>query len=98
MCVLDSAEGAAHATTGGICQTGHLQIGRRVCYRQRMAEAIKHDERAEDGQVHSRMRSYVTTEAEYRAHVQRGRASGQTGPNRDFETVDAEIRLSLQAA
>ena len=62
-------------------------------------QAIHDDEveLAEDAQMHPRMRSYVTTDAEFRAHVQRGLASGEIGPNRDFATIDTEIRKSLLA-
>jgi hypothetical protein len=54
-------------------------------------------EQLENMQVHPRVRSYVTTDAEFRAHVQRGFAAGEAGPNRDFAVIDAEISRSLQA-
>jgi hypothetical protein len=37
----------------------------------------------------------VISDAEFRAAVQRGIDSAKAGPNRDFSTIDAEIRRSL---
>jgi hypothetical protein len=59
---------------------------------------IHHDgeaEQSEDRQIHPGIRSYVISDAEFRAAVQRGIDSAKAGPNRDFSTIDAEIRRSL---
>lgn len=62
-----------------------------------MAEqAIQPDEQAEDAKVHSGIRSHVTGDEEFRAHVQRGRASAEAGPNRSLESVDREVQRLLQ--
>jgi hypothetical protein len=66
-----------------------------------MADDVIHDgevEQAEDNQLHPGIRSYVTTDAEFLMHVQRGIASAKTGPNRDFTAIDTEILRSLLAS
>jgi len=69
-------------------------------YCQSMADNATHDhtvEQAEDRQIHPSIRSYVTTDADFRAHVQRGISSAKAGSNRDFTAIDAEILRSLLA-
>ena len=64
-------------------------------------QTIQHDdaaELAEDLQIYPGIRSYVTTEAEFRAAVQAGIDSYAVGPNRDLETVAAEIRREILAS
>ena len=58
-------------------------------------QAIQLGEQAEDGQVHPGIRSHVTGDAEFRAHVQRGRESAKAGPNRSLESVDRKVQRLL---
>jgi len=53
------------------------------------------DQHAEDGKIHPGIRSHVTGDAEFRAHVERGKESAGVGPNRSLEAVDREVRRLL---
>lgn len=66
------------------------------CYIADMIEqATQPDEHAEDIKVHPGIRSYVTDDAGFQAHVQRGRESAKAGPNRSLESVDREVQRLL---
>ena len=57
--------------------------------------AIRQDDKAVQGNVHSGIRSYVTTDAEFRAAAEAGIASYDAGETFELDGVVAEIRRSI---